>query len=195
MKIIKRISQLMCFLFLFNNLAIGQTIKAVVVDVENHQAITDVFVFLDNSSTGSITDEQGLFSLKVESDQNIELVFSQLNYEVLSLSLKNGEALADTIFLKASGVLLEEAVVTSKAKPRVRSRWLKRFRNEFLGLDYDKKLIRLVNPDVLLFEQNKGILKASSKESLIIENKLLGYRIQFFLTAFESYNNLSLIHI
>jgi len=189
MKMIRRISQLICCLFLFHNLVIGQTIKATVADAESHQAIADVFVFLDNSSTGSITDEQGAFSLKVEADQSIELVFSHLNYELLSLSLKDGETLADTIFLKSSGVLLNEAVVTSKAKPRVRSRWLKRFRNEFLGNDYDKKLIRLINPEVLLFEQNKGILKASSKESLIIENKLLGYRIQFFLTAFESYNN------
>lgn len=186
---IKKISQLICCLCLFNNLAVGQTLKAVVADAESHQAIADVFVFLDNSSTGSITDEQGLFSLKIDSDQNIELVFSHLNYELLSLSLKNAEALADTIFLKASGVLLEEAIVTSKAKPRVRSRWIKRFRNEFLGDDYDKKLIRLINPEVLLFEQNKGVLKASSKESLIIENKLLGYRIQFFLTDFESYNS------
>jgi len=189
MKIIKKISLLICYLFLFNNLAIGQTIKAIVVDAENHQAIPDVFVFLDNSSTGSITDMQGVFTLKIPTDQNIELVFSHLNYELLSLSLKDGETIADTIFLQSSGVLLNEAVVTSKAKPRVRSRWLKRFRGEFLGLDYDKKLIRLVNPEVLLFEQNKGVLKASSKESLIIENKLLGYRIQFFLTAFESYNN------
>lgn len=189
MKIIKRISQLLCYLFLCSNLAVGQTIKAVVADAESHQAIPDVFVFLDNSSTGSITDIEGVFTLKRPTDQDIELVFSHLNYELLSLSLKEGETLADTIFLKSSGVLLNEAVVTSKAKPRVRSRWLKRFRGEFLGIDYDKKMIRLVNPEVLLFEQNKGVLKASSKESLVIENKLLGYRIQFFLTAFESYNN------
>lgn len=188
MKIIKNISQLICFLFLFNGLAVGQTVKAVVVDAESHQAIPDVFVFLDNSSTGAITDMQGVFTLKIPADQNIELVFSHLNYELLSLSLEAGATISDTIFLEASGVILDEAVVTSKAKPRVRSRWLKRFRNEFLGLDYDKKLIRLVNPDVLLFEQNKGVLKASSKEALIIENKLLGYRVQFFLTAFESYN-------
>ena len=189
MKMMKKISQLICCVCLVTSLVNGQSIKAVVADAESHQPITDVFVFLDNSSTGAITNDQGVFTLKIEDDQDIELVFSHLNYELLSLSLENGGVIEDTIFLKASGVLLNEAVVTSKAKPRVRSRWLKRFREEFLGLNYDKKLIRLVNPDVLLFDQDKGILKASSKESLIIENKLLGYRIQFFLTAFESYAN------
>lgn len=186
---LKRISQLLCYLFLCNSLAIGQTLKAVVADAESHQVIPDVFVFLDNSSTGVITDGQGVFSLKIGTVQNIELVFSHLNYEFQSLSLKNGEAIGDTIFLKSSGVLLEAAVVTSKATPkRVRSRWLKRFRSEFLGTDYDRKLIRLVNSEVLLFEKDKGVLKAFSKEPLIIENKLLGYKVQFFLRAFESYN-------
>jgi len=189
MNLIKKIGQFLCCFCLVANLANGQTIKAVVADAETHQVIPDVFVFLDNSSTGAITDEQGIFTLKVETDQNIELVFSHLNYELLSLSLKNSTEIEDTVFLISNNILLEEAVVTSKAKPRVRSRWLKRFTEEFLGKDYDKKLIRLVNPSVLFFEQKKGILKAFSKESLIIENKLLGYRTQFFLTAFESYNN------
>ncbi len=190
MRLIIKISQLICCLFLYSNFAIGQSIHAVVADAASHQPIADVFVFLDNSSKGSITDEQGGFSLKVETDQHIELVFSHLNYELLSLSLKNVAAIEDTIFLIASGVLLDEAVVTSKkVKPRVRSRWLKRFTEEFLGVDYDRKLIKLKNPEVLLFEQKKGVLKAFSKEPLIIENKLLGYRTQFFLTAFESFNN------
>ena len=172
----------------------AQTIKAIVADEESRQVIPDVFVFLDNSSTGSITDEQGQFELKTTVSHDLLLVFSHLNYELNSLEIKDLTTLADTIFLTPSGVVLEEAVVVEKAKPRVRSRWLKRFKSEFFGENYDKGLIHILNPEVLLFKQEKGKLIAESKVPLIIENKVLGYRVQFFLEDYKSYKAGDLVY-
>lgn len=182
-----------CFL-LIGSLANGQTIKAIVADEESRQVIPDVFVFLDNSSTGAITDKQGKFELKTVDYDNLLLVFSHLNYELYSLSVKNVATLADTIFLTPSGLVLEEAVVVEKAKPRIHFRRLKRFKSEFLGTNYDKALINILNPEVLLFKQNKGKLIAESKAPLIIENKVLGYRVQFFLEDYKSYKTGDLVY-
>lgn len=194
MKKINILVQLIACLLLTTTVVSGQTIKAIVADEESRQVIPDVFVFLDNSSTGSITDIQGKFELKTEVQHNILLVLSHLNYELNSLAVKDLANLADTIFLTPSGVILEEAVVVEKAKPRVRSRWLKRFKSEFLGEDYDKALIHILNPEVLLFKQAKGKLTAESKAPLIIENKVLGYRVQFFLEDYKSYRGGDLVY-
>ena len=184
---------IICLLFL-SPLAYSQSIKAIIADEESREVIPDVFVFLDNSSTGSITDAQGEFELKTEGYPNLLLVFSHLNYELYSLEVKNMANMADTIFLTPSGLVLEEAVVVEKARPRVRSRSLKRFKNEFLGENYDKALIDIINPEVLLFTQNKGKLVAKSRDALVIENKVLGYRIKFFLEDYESYKEGDLIY-
>jgi len=156
---------IICLLFL-SPLAYSQSIKAIIADEESREVIPDVFVFLDNSSTGSITDAQGEFELKTEGYPNLLLVFSHLNYELYSLEVKNMANMADTIFLTPSGLVLEEAVVVEKARPRVRSRSLKRFKNEFLGENYDKALIDIINPEVLLFTQNKGKLVAKSRDAI-----------------------------
>ncbi len=172
----------------------AQTIKAIVANEETREVIPDVFVFLDNSSTGTITDKQGRFELKTEASHNLLLVLSHLNYELNSLAIKDLATLADTIFLTPSGVILEEAVVVGKTKSRLRLRRLKRFKSEFLGVNYDKGLIQLLNPEVLLFEQEKSKLMAEAKVPLIIENKVLGYRVQFFLEDYKSYKEGDLIY-
>lgn len=172
----------------------AQTVQSVVADKKTHDPIEDVFVFLDNSSTGSISDKQGIFSLDLKEYKNVTLVFSHLNYELVSLSIKDAKSLKDTIFLNRNATVLEEVLVTQKSKPRKRSRWLKKFNTEFLGEDYDKELIKILNPEVLLFDNQAEKLIAEANEALIIENKVLGYRIKFFLQSFELYKNSDLLY-
>jgi len=170
-----------------STVAYGQKISAIVADENSREVIADVFVFYDNSSTGGITDANGKFVFNATEFQNAALVFSHLNYELKTILVEDRPSVPDTIFLAATSAVLTEAVVVEKSKPRVRRRWLKRFTDEFLGADYDDKLIKIVNPEVLLFEEQKGKLTVESKESLIIENRFLGYRVKFFLQSFESY--------
>ena len=176
----------------FGNL-FSQSIGAIVADKDSRQPIADVFVFFDNSSTGDITDLQGKFTLNRSDYQNVTLVFSHLNYELLSVADKKN--FPDTIFLTSRNVLLEEAVVVEKkVKKRIRSRWLKRFRTEFLGEDYDNDLVKLLNPEVLLFQSNKGVLTVKTHEPLLIENRFLGYMVSFYLEDYKSYQDGDLLY-
>ena len=175
-----------CYLFLGSPL-LSQTVKGVVADQITRLPISDVFVFFDNSSSGDITDESGQFSLPTKELQNPKLIFSHLNYELFSVTYTSSENWPDTLFLESRDVILTEAVVVEKAKPKIRLRWYKRFVGEFFGEDYDRDLIKIKNPEVLIFDEKKGRLTAATNEPLLIDNRVLGYKIHFFLESYESY--------
>ncbi len=162
----------------------AQPIEGFVVDKETKQAISDVFIFYENSSISTITDEKGKFQLGRDQAVLGNIIFSHLNYELQSIPINN---LEDTVFLNARHVVLEEIVVAKKAKNRKRKKWLRKFENAFLGMMKDQELVKLLNPEVLLFKENKGILTANATEPLIIENNYLGYKILFYLSEFKLY--------
>jgi len=166
--------------------ATTQSIDGLVVDKETKQIISDVFIFFENSSIGTITDEKGYFQLESNQAMLGNIIFSHLNYELKSFPT---DKLSDTVFLTARHIILEEIVVSKKAKDRKRKKRLKKFENTFLGTKEEKELVKILNPEVLLFEEEKGILIASTNEPLIIENNYLGYKILFYLSTFKLYPN------
>jgi hypothetical protein len=172
----------------------AQQIQAVVADQNTRQPIGDVFVFLANSSAGTASDEQGRFSLELPDGKEIVLVFSHLNYELFTLEIADSRYLRDTFFLRPTGIVLEEALVTSKTNSRLRNRRLKAFTKAFLGEDTNDKLVRIVNPEILLFEEKKDRLAATATEPLLIENRELGYLLHFYLEAFELHQNKDLLY-
>ena len=182
-----------CFLSCLN-LNHAQRIAAVVADRSTHQPIGDVFVFLANSSAGTASDDLGRFQLELPESKDIVLVFSHINYELFTLEIADIRYVRDTFFLKSTGVELEEAVVTVQKKPRLRNRRLRAFTKAFLGENTNDKLVRIVNPDALLFQQKDDRLVATASEPLVIENRKLGYMIRFYLEAFALYDNYDLLY-
>ena len=129
----KKINLLLFFICVLSITTRSQTIKAVVADQETGESIPYAFVFWANSSTGTSTDDSGAFQLDLkENDQNT-LVFSHLNYELLTIELTAQKRLPDTFFLVPSGVVLGEIKVVGKSRSRIRARWLKKFKTAFLG--------------------------------------------------------------
>ena len=163
----------------------AQTIRAVVADRTTKAPISDVFVFLSNSSIGTATDESGTFELSLQETKEIVLVFSHINYELLTLEIPDAAITRDTFLLQPNQVELNEAVVVERSRSGLRNRRLKAFSKAFLGEDTKDKQVQINNPDVLLFRQAKDRLIAAAKEPLIIENRELGYTVQFYLEAFE----------
>lgn len=167
----------------------AQTIRAVVADRTTKAPISDVFVFLSNSSIGTATDESGTFELSLQETKEIVLVFSHINYELLTLEIADAAITRDTFLLQPNQVELNEAVVVERSRSGLRNRRLKAFSKAFLGEDTKDKQVQINNPDVLLFRQAKDRLIAAAKEPLIIENRELGYTVQFYLEAFELFDN------
>lgn len=184
-----RLLFLQSFFLFFGYSLSSQTIRAVVADRTSREVIPDVFVFLANSSIGTASDEQGVFELEFRETKKVILVFSHINYELLTLEIADAEVIRDTFLLQPNQVELAEAVVVERSRSRLRNRRLKAFNKAFLGVDVKDKFVAISNPEVLLFRQTKDRLIAEAKEPLIIENKELGYTIRFYLEAFELLNN------
>ena len=65
----------------------------------------------------------------------------------------------------------------------------KRFERRFIGETENAAETEILNPYVLDFEDKRGTLTARAAEPLIIENRALGYRVRYALTAFEAQSN------
>ena len=180
---------ILCFCILQISQLSSQTVQAVVADRASKKVISDVFIFLANSSIGTASNEQGIFEMELSETKEIVLVFSHINYELLTLEIADANLLRDTFFLQPNKVELSEAVVVGKSKSRLRNRRLKAFTKAFLGEDTREKYVQIKNPEILLFQQTKDKLIAKANEPLLIENKELGYTVQFYLEAFELYDN------
>ncbi|WP_345329248.1 carboxypeptidase-like regulatory domain-containing protein [Mucilaginibacter defluvii] len=90
------------------------------------------------------------------------------------------------IKLKPVTVQLTEVTVNVMGK-KERENYFKVFQKVFLGETANSKKCRIVNPDVinLTYDKKAGVLNAYADEIIVIENKALGYSIQYSLVNFS----------
>ncbi|MBX2815792.1 MAG: carboxypeptidase-like regulatory domain-containing protein, partial [Saprospiraceae bacterium] len=164
----------------------AQSLQGYVRDMASRKPVADVFVFVGNSGIGTVTDQDGSFELDIQPYAGLQLFFTHLNYQTLGFIHDSDQSvLEDTIYVQAQAVLLEEAVVAAKSSPALRKRRLRVFKDALLG-EVSPKQVKLVNPEVLLFKEENGLLSATAREPLQIMNQHLGYQITFFLTDFAA---------
>jgi CarboxypepD_reg-like domain len=172
------------FLFAQNRYVISGNI----LDDKSKTAIPFVNVFLEGTTVGTQTDINGNYTLNKVPVGKYKLVASMvgylpyiqnLTYETKNLDLK--------IVLKEDVKYLAEVKVTA-GKDKAWENNMKLFEKEFLGSDFNKKYVKILNREIVDFtnENNKLIAKAS--QPLVIENKLLGYKYTYILQNFEKDN-------
>ncbi|MEM6699170.1 MAG: carboxypeptidase-like regulatory domain-containing protein [Bacteroidota bacterium] len=147
----------------------SQVLKMIVADQNSHQPIADAFVFVENSSNGTATNQAGEFELNVQGNQQLNIVFSHLNYQTAVLKWKSEMTLQDTFFLIPQDLNLQEISITQKGNSRLRKRRLKRFTSAFLGSDINPSMVKILNPEVLLFKEENQQLVAEAKTTLYLE--------------------------
>jgi len=158
-----------------------------VMDSTNEKPIANVSVFLNNSSIGTVTDNKGGFSLKVERSGRYELVVSIIGYASYRKNL-----FVDRDNLIISGIEIAPqfiALPEVKVKPDPgRDKNYKWFTDEFLGNWNLRGKCVILNPEILDFNYDKrtGTLTASAPDFLEIENQVLGYKIKYLLSRFSS---------
>jgi hypothetical protein len=179
------------FLFLSFLLSLGansqQSLKGVVTDVEN-KPIPSASIFLNNTSIGTRTNEQGKFELSLPAGK-FDLIVSSVGYETFSQIIVTG-SLQDFITVKLKIKPQElEAVVVEPYEKNGWDRWGHFFLESFIGTSAQANQCRIKNSAVIRFRNSKkeNELTAYAAEPLIIENKALGYTIYYQLEAF-TYN-------
>ncbi len=154
-----------------------------VYDGLNKKPIESVSVYISNTTQSRTTDKNGEFKIDINLNGRPELVISCVGYETQILNVINNNL---EIFLKPKIIDLPDVVLHSSDKNGWKT-WGKLFLDNFIGTTEFSKNCKLLNPNSLKFNfnKNKNILNVTSKESLLIHNKSLGYIIKYDLIRFD----------
>jgi hypothetical protein len=160
------------------------TLSGYVTDATTGKPMPFANVYLNGSTRGSITNEQGHFSLVGVPLGTVEVVASFVGYQPANQTLRLNDEQAKTINfrLKPGGQLL--ATVTVRGNLKKWERHLRQFKKQLLGEPFGGQC-EIINPDVLSFTEENGHLKAVATEPLVIENHALGYKLWYELAYFD----------
>ncbi|HCL04535.1 MAG TPA: hypothetical protein DHW64_00520 [Chitinophagaceae bacterium] len=177
------------FLFCFAaQTAMGQnTLKGKVLAADTRQPIHLANVFLSNTSIGTVTNAEGLFTLDHFPQGRYDVVVSCIGYESYVTTIQYAQLpLTIEVNLKPRINILDEVIV----EPYEKNGWEKYgqfFLDNFIGTSALAKDCKLKNPQTVRFRYNKkeNILRAFADEPIILENRALGYILKYDLKTFE----------
>lgn len=174
---------LFCVYFSFICCCFAQIISGK-IQTESGQLISDVNVYLDGTkiSTTSITD--GTFKLDIQGQKSGNLIFQKDNYETSIFPLN--QAIGKSVKVIINPVKEIEEVVIIPYTEKAYKDFINYFLDKFIG--FDREGVSIKNQRTLKFSYDKKnqFLKVKAPQTLIIENKNLGYSIQYNLINFEA---------
>jgi hypothetical protein len=166
------------FYFLF-----AQIIKGKVVN-DAETPISNVSIYLDGTKIGTTSKEDGSFSLELSSKNTGNLVFQKENYETFTTETsKVSNKTLKVVLIKVNEI--EEVKIIPYTEETYKN-FINYFLDNFIGSD--QQHVKIKNQRSLKFsydKQNK-LLKVKAPQTLIIENKNLGYTIQYNLVTFSA---------
>ncbi len=187
-KPVMRIGLLMLLFCFSAQVATAQnTLKGKVLAADTKQPIHLANVFLSNTSIGTVTNAEGLFTLDYFPPGRYDVVVSCIGYESYVATIQYTQLpLTIEINLKPRINILDEVIV----EPYEKNGWDKYgqfFMDNFIGTSALAKDCKLKNPKTVRFRYNKkeSILRAFADEPLILENRALGYILKYDLKTFE----------
>ncbi len=162
------------------------TIIGNVTDAKTNNPIAFVNVYVTNTQLGATTDAKGNYKVKEIPRGRVELIFSVIGYGHTIKAFETGDLsyLKLDVKLQPSATDLSEVNIVAQ-KGSDRKKQLKRFEKAFLGFTSNASKCTILNPEVLVFEEKNGYLRASSKDFIKIENRATGYEVSFLLDYFE----------
>ena len=186
----------LAFIFFFSQYAFSQhTLKGKVINDETKLPLASVSVYLNNTSLGTVTNENGVFVISKIPSGKFRLIASSIGYETYVLQIDPKEVPRDfVISLKIKPEELKGFAVLPP-EPDGWKKWGKIFTDIFIGTTPNSNNCRLMNPEVIKFSMNAdNTLTAFAKEPLQIMNYDLGYEIHYKLEEFEYSFNTKLVN-
>jgi hypothetical protein len=182
---LKKIPCLLVFVICFQISWSQSTLRGKVVSEENKKPLPSASVYLNNTSMGSITNEQGVFFIGNVPSGKFRLIVSCVGYETYT-EMIDPRALPKelTIALKTKSDELQGFSVVPP-EPDGWKIWGVLFTELFIGTTPHSNDCKLTNPEVIKFRKNPDYtLTAYATEPLLIENYYLGYEIRYKLEDF-----------
>ncbi len=165
----------------------GNSLSGSVKDSATGKPLAGVSVFLNSTSKGTVTRADGTFMLSGIPGGRYEVIISAIGYQTFVAAITTRSLPAElkvTLHEKASELA---AVVV---EPYLKDGWKKYgkfFIDNFIGTTENASNCRLKNHEVLRFHYylKSRKLSVTASDPLIIENKSLGYDLEYRLESFE----------
>ncbi|MGY4383585.1 hypothetical protein ACVWYN_000604 [Pedobacter sp. UYP24] len=152
---------------------------------EKGEVLKSATVFINGSQKITVTNAEGKFKFERLEIGTFPLVVRTLGYSssVQEIQLVNKDVFLEVV-LKETSDTLKEVVIGSSDD---RDKNYKLFKRSFLGISKNSKNCKILNDSIINFDFSKkeGVLKASTDDFLVIENRALGYRIKYLLKMFQ----------
>jgi hypothetical protein len=161
-------------------------LSGIVTDSSTGKPLAAISVFLNNTSRGTVTGNNGTFQLTDMPKGAYQLVFSSVGYKTFVIEVNSGR-LPPPLDIKLSPRITELTSVT--VEPYDKHGWAKYgkfFLDNYIGSSENASSCTLKNKGALRFyfskRSNRLIVRAS--EPLRIENNALGYVLTYQMEAF-----------
>ena len=164
-----------------------------VIDEKTGAALSNASVFCQNTTTGTISNTEGLFGLKLNNG-GYDLVISYTGYETQVLRVSNASKDKDSLLIQmkeASKAMAEVAVTGSALVADGWNKYGQFFLDNFIGTSANASQCTIENKDVInfYFYKKRNKLKVKAKDEIVIINQALGYKIHYQLDSFvNDYN-------
>ncbi len=190
---------LLCLLLAINwsvNAQESFRIYGTVTDGSTGETLPQASVFMAETTYGVVTDPEGNFELIVPTEGTYDLIVRFVGFETYGLNLR----LIDDKEIKLDVALQPEdrdlGSFTLMAQKDAQWRQnLETFKRLFLGTSKNADRSKILNEEAIDFylDKKNNILYGFASEAIRIENKVLGYDIEYFLEEFylDNRNNLT----
>ncbi|GCC53661.1 hypothetical protein SanaruYs_39060 [Chryseotalea sanaruensis] len=161
------------------------SIAGVVRDSLSHEPLPYVNVFFANTSIGTSTDSKGEFILSGFPSGKYDLTISFVGYKTQQYSFDFSEST-----FKLEVALAQELVQLSEILVKAdTAQWKQNFltfKENFIGTTANAAKVAILNSrDLhLFFDSGDKVLVAHAKKELVVENKALGYLVNYQLIDF-----------
>jgi len=158
-----------------------------IINAEDNSKLASASIFINNSSKGTMSNENGTFNLQGITEKSFDLIVSYTGFVTVSIKITPeniGQFL--TIKMHPRKETMEGVSILVPEKDGWQ-KWGKFFSETFLGVSDFAKNCSIENPKVMRFFNDKkhDRFTAYSNGSLVIRNKALGYLIKYQLEAFD----------
>ncbi|WP_298901410.1 carboxypeptidase-like regulatory domain-containing protein [uncultured Psychroserpens sp.] len=157
--------------FIFSQLIIAQNISGLILDSETNEPIENVTVYFEKYNTGSVSDANGVFNIKVNSrpTENDYLEFSLMGYHSKAIALTMLLPTNNKIYLSKKLENLNEVVINSskKLKSRIHFKRLKPLKTGVFAFDS-----QVVGNNIYVISGNSSQIEDSGKRALLAVSNL-----------------------
>ena len=182
-----KVPAILFVLILTFSAAAQRTIKGRVADEVTGLPVANANVFINKTSKGTTTSDEGFFKLGDIPDGKYELVISCIGFQT-QVIVFNEDSLPMELKIELHIRVKElENVIVEAFEEGGWKRWGQAFTENFIGTTDNATRCKIVNKEAIRFRYYKESdrLSASADVPLIIENNALGYNIIFQLEEFE----------